>query len=326
MTSVRHLHAVTPAEAELLGLRMEALERLRRRYRKAESRRAMEGSLRRLVMAFSGTERTVETFEWELLVDEDLAGEVWAAVASRYSKATALKDASFLREMLRSCRRVGLITHDQYASARSFETRGLTGGPAAGRTLGPDEVARLVRACSREPNPALRLRDTALILTLASTGARRSEVAPVEYQDVHLDEGRIWLVHTKGGRPRNAWLHPASTEALRLWSGRADRESMALFPPLSRTGRPLERSMSSHQVWKVVRKRADQAGLAGVAPHDLRRFVVSSLLDTTHDLALVARIVGHTNPATTARYDRRPDAASRAAIETLALPTCHLAS
>jgi len=42
-------------------------------------------------------------------------------------------------------------------------------------------------------------------------------------------------------------------------------------------------------------------------------------------LALVARVVGRSNPATTAGYDRRPDAASRAAVNTLLLPCFPLA-
>lgn len=326
MTPARHLRVVTPAEAELLGLRLEALERLRRRYRKAESRRTMEGSLRRLVQTFSQGERSIETFEWELLIDDDLASEVWASVARRYSKATALKDASFLREMLRSCRKVGLLTHEQYASARSFETRGLEGGPKAGRGLTTDEVAAIVRACTEDSSPSVRMRDTALLLALASTGARRTEVASVARVDVHLRESRIWLQHTKNGHPRNAWLHPAAIAAIDEWLDYVGDASSALLPPLSRTGRPLgDDPMSAHQVWKIVKRRSEEAGLVGVTPHDLRRFVVSSLLDSTRDLALVARVVGHSNPATTAGYDRRPDAASRAAVNTLQLPCFPLA-
>jgi integrase/recombinase XerD len=325
MTTARHLHAVTPAEAEILSLRLEALERLRRRFKKAETRRAMEGSLRRLVRTFAEDERTIETFEWELLIDEDLAAEVWSSVATRYSKATAMRDASFLREMLRSCLKTGLMTHDQCASACSFDTKGLDESPRAGRGLSSEEVARIVWACQAEGNPNVCLRDSALILALASTGARRSEIASVERQDVHLVEGRLWLAQTKSGRPRNAWLHSSSIQAIGAWMERVVPTGTALFPPLSRTGRPLPGAMSAHQVWKIIRKRAEQAGVENVTPHDLRRFVVSSLLDSTRDLALVARVVGHSNPATTARYDRRPDAASRAAIETLQLPVLPLA-
>mgnify|MGYP001168467769 CR=1 FL=1 len=316
------LRIVTDAEADVLGLRAEALARLRRRYPKAESRRAMEGSLKRLVETFTGGVRTVDTFEWELLVDEELTSEVWDAVACRYARATALKDASFLREMLRSCSKLGLLTYEQYASARSFETRGGTVGPRAGRHLTPADVNRLVAACQNDNGSAsVALRDTAVILCLASSAARRSELAAVTADNVHLHERRLWLTNTKSGRPRDAWLHPSSAEALALWIDHLGCSRQAVFPALSRTGRPLaDEPMSDHQIWKIVHRRAEQAGLSGMTPHDLRRFVVSTLLDNTHDLALVARIVGHANPTTTAGYDRRPDERSRAAVATLALP------
>lgn len=316
------LRVVTDEEADLLGRRAEALVRLRRRYPKPESRRAMEGSLKRLVETFTDGARTVDTFEWECLVDDDLTGEVWGAVASRYARATALKDASFLREMLRSCSKVGLLTYEQYTSARSFETRGGNVRPQAGRHLSPDDVNRLVHACQYDnASTSVGLRDTAVILGLASSAARRSELAAVTIDNVHLEEHRIWLTNTKNGRPRNAWLHPSSAESLGLWIQHLGPHRTAVFPALSRTGRPLaDEPMSDHQIWKIINRRAQQAGLAGLTPHDLRRFVVSTLLDNTRDLALVARVVGHANPATTAGYDRRPDDRSRAAVATLSLP------
>jgi integrase len=57
-----------------------------------------------------------------------------------------------------------------------------------------------------------------------------------------------------------------------------------------------------------------------VTPHDMRRFVVTRLLEGGHDLLLVSRLVGHSDPAVTKLYDRRPAEACRAAVRTLPLP------
>jgi len=67
-------------------------------------------------------------------------------------------------------------------------------------------------------------------------------------------------------------------------------------------------------------KRAKQAGIAQAAPHDLRRTFISNLLDTNADLLTVQKLVGHADPATTAKYDRRGEAVKRQAVSKLNLP------
>lgn len=79
--------------------------------------------------------------------------------------------------------------------------------------------------------------------------------------------------------------------------------------------------MSTHQVWKIVGRRAAQVDLVWITPHDLRRFVVTTLLEHGFDIALVAKTVGHKNPTTTAGYDRRPGRRQRDAVAQIQLPT-----
>jgi integrase len=64
----------------------------------------------------------------------------------------------------------------------------------------------------------------------------------------------------------------------------------------------------------AVMARARAAGVA-LTLHDFRRTLISDLLDEGVDLATVAKIVGHRDPKTTARYDRRPERARIVAIE-----------
>ena len=69
-----------------------------------------------------------------------------------------------------------------------------------------------------------------------------------------------------------------------------------------------------------LKRRARQAAIAECSPHDLRRSFVSSALEAGADLALVQALAGHASPTTTARYDRRPEAARAAAARLVHVP------
>lgn len=325
MTTGGGLHVVAPHEADLLGRRAEALRLFLARYRhNPGSQQTMYKALARVVHDFTRGRYRPETFEWEILVAADITGDVWGASASRHSRATALRDASALRVMLNCLHRVGLLSWEQYQAARAFETKNAHGYdlPPAGRYLSEADVAKIVEACqSSTSHQTTRVRDTALVLTFASTGCRGVELTGMRTEHLYLDERRVWLAHAKGGRQRDAWLHPAAVTALDRWLDVAGRARGPLFAPLDRAGKVKSASpLSGHQVWKIVRARAAAAGFPDVTPHDFRRFVISTLL-STHDLTLVCKVAGHANPATTARYDRRPAQGQRDAIATIDLPT-----
>ena len=319
-----HLRAVTEEQAEALALRAEALGRFKARYRhNPESQRAMLGALRRLAGTFSRGRYDEATFPWEMLVDEDLTATLCATVAAGYARKTAVKDASALRVMLGCCQRVGLLTYEELQHARNIEVTWGAHRPPAGHYLSEHDVGQIVGACaSGAAGRNTRIRDTALIMALASTGARGDELMGVLVENTDLLSSRLWLHRTKSGLPRDAWLHPEAVRAIARWLDVRGPAPGPLFVPLSRTGRPLldHGELSTHQARKMVRLRAAEAGHDGITLHDLRRFLISTMLEGGVDLALAAKVVGHQNPTTTAGYDRRPAQQQRDAVARLHLP------
>ena len=320
-----HLHVVEAREAEVLELRAEAFDRFQRRYRhNPGSQQTMVRALEAFARLSSNGDCQAVNYPWELLTDELVVEELWRDVIGHRSRNTALKWATAIRVMLSCCRRVGLLTHDELLHASAFETT--NGGKVlkpAGHYLSEESVNALLDACSHggTGGAAVRIRDHALVAVLASSAVRSVEITGLEVDNLVLGEHRLDLAITKGSRPREAWLHPVAIEALEAWLAIRGRAPGPLFVPLSRTGRPMvdRGALSYHQVWRIVRRRAAEAGLGAVTPHDLRRFVVTTLLANGHDLLLVCRIAGHVRPETTAGYDRRPAAAQREAVESLQL-------
>jgi site-specific recombinase XerD len=69
----------------------------------------------------------------------------------------------------------------------------------------------------------------------------------------------------------------------------------------------LLRRMSPQSIYDRMDWIGARAGVKQFSPHDLRRSLISALLDGGADLVAVQRLAGHASPTTTARYDRRSE-------------------
>jgi integrase len=148
---------------------------------------------------------------------------------------------------------------------------------------------------------------------------RRAELAGLQL-DAFDNEAETLKVRGKRNKERSVPVTGGAAEALRDWIGTRGSEPGPLFCPITKGGKIEQRQMNSQAIYDALRKRAAEAEIKQLSPHDFRRTFVSDLLDQGADISTVQQLAGHSSPQTTARYDRRGEAAKRKAVNLLHVP------
>jgi len=240
-----------------------------------------------------------------------------ARLAANYAPATANKMLSALRGTLKAAWQLGQVDADAYHKAASVESvKGET--LPAGRNIQAGELAALMDACQVDQSAA-GVRDAAIIGILYTCGLRRAELVKLDLGDYDADAGAL-TVHGKGSKDRLAYPTSGALVALADWLTIRGDAPGALFWPVTKGGELRPRRLTTQAVYKMLGKRAHEAGIKDLSPHDFRRTVAGDLLDAGADLVTVQKILGHSDPKTTARYDRRGERAKRKAAELLHIP------
>ena len=174
-------------------------------------------------------------------------------------------------------------------------------------------------ACA-EGAPNAGVRDAAMIGLLYAAGLRRAELVALNREDYTAESGEL-VVRGKGQKERLVWVDNGAEDALSDWLTIRGDEPGPIFLPVNKGDRlqPGHR-MTSQAVYNMLGKRAREAGVRSLSPHDLRRSFVSDLLDAGADISTTAKLAGHASMQTTARYDRRGEEAKRKAVSLLHVP------
>jgi integrase/recombinase XerD len=175
------------------------------------------------------------------------------------------------------------------------------------------EVEALLEAAGSTSDPDPRvLRDRALLEFLYGTGARISEAAGLDVDDLHIttDSGQagrrdpVVLLSGKGGKQR---VVPVGSYAARALEAYLVRGRPALLAH-SRKGTPAVflnargGRLTRQGAWGVLAAAAERAGTGGASPHTLRHSFATHLLDGGADIRVVQELLGHASVATTQVY------------------------
>ncbi|MEV0996846.1 tyrosine-type recombinase/integrase [Nonomuraea sp. NPDC050202] len=302
------------------------------------SKTAMRGCLDRLARIIRGAplddqEVTGEDFPWHVLRYEHTTRLRAKLLQQGWSAAYINKHLVALRRVLKESWRLGLVSLEESQRAGDLEPERTSVQPA-GQHLPPEVVAALLDACDApdKPGDPAGVRDKAMLATLYRAGLRRDELVRLTLADWDPTEHELRVLG-KGNKERDTYVPADVADLIAAWISVRGRTPGALFPSVwkggrlrtDHTGRPAH--MTGQALRKMLIKRIAQAAhneptIAGkkIAPHDFRRTFIGDLLDEGVDLATAQALAGHASPTTTARYDRRPKATRRAAVQRLRLP------
>jgi integrase len=209
-----------------------------------------------------------------------------AKVGIKNGRYAANRLLALLRAMFNKAGDIGFIAPNPTAGIKKFSEE------KRDRFLHGDDLRAFFASLAQEPHAILR--DFFFVSLL--TGARRSNVQTARWEDIDFAIGLWRIPETKSGQPVVVPLVAAVVEILRM-RHLAAAGSPWVFPSRGKTGHIVEPKAA----WARIIKRA---GLSDVRPHDLRRSLGSWMAMTGAGLPVVGKMLGHTQPTTTAIYAR----------------------
>ncbi len=237
---------------------------------------------------------------------------------------------SAMRRVLKECWRLGYISVERYQRAVDLER--ISGDAVSqaqtGRHVERDEITALLEACA--DNSRAGVRDAALIAVAYNCGLRRAELSALAMEDVDMTQLSLRVVG-KGNKERMVYVGQATAAYLAAWLrvrggytgavfGRITKADRLLLAADHKAGGKAVAHMSDQAIYAIFKRRAGQALVDSFSPHDMRRTFAGNLLDAGADLVIVQKLMGHSDPGTTAGYDRRSARAQRDAVERLNIP------
>jgi integrase/recombinase XerD len=232
--------------------------------------------------------------------------------ASGYGRATVLVTLAALKGILTQAFRMRLMTADDYANATLWDNPP-PDGSLAGREVLQEEIEKIQAYIATERGAYGAYLETVFVLLLG-TGLREIEAAHLA-RDAYNPDAQTIKVLRKGGKWAELPLGPNEVRALNEWiiiretfERQIKSEALLLRVQRNNTVRPRSATITGQTLIDLCVRISKAAGVARFRPHDLRRtFCSRCLREKDTDVFIVQRLMGHSKPETTRRYDRRTD-------------------
>jgi integrase len=257
--------------------------------------------------------------------------DLLAAIAEGRARPAKAEACSRGRRKLQPARptpvranRVGEVLRKMFSLAVKWKMR--ADNPAQGfyrrgeverdRFLSIDEIDRLAAAL----NAAEDQRAASIMRMCMLTGARLGEVREARFEQFDLNH-LIWTKQSAHTKQRRTHRLPISEDVAAIVRQR--RVAVAagvgwLFPgdALGADGLPKDQPVQDlRKFWSAIQR---EAGLPDVRVHDLRHTFASLLATGGSSLALIGKLLGHTQAQTTRRYAHLAERPLREGVDSVA--------
>lgn len=180
-----------------------------------------------------------------------------------------------------------------------------------------EEISRIKEAVKQETNALKRLRDSAILELLFSSGVRISELVQLKHKQLNFELGEF-TVRGKGDKLRLVFMSDTASKLLKEYLKQRNDNHPALFVSHSHIGNSvtdqintLSKETNQHNpagltarsVQRIIKKYAGLAGITHkVTPHTFRHSFATDLLQNGADIRSVQTLLGHASITTTQIY------------------------
>lgn len=170
-------------------------------------------------------------------------------------------------------------------------------------SLSQEQVIELLNASGPEPDvehaDPLRLRNRAILELMYSSGARVSEIAGLDVDEV-VDHG--WLrIRGKGSKERLVPVGSFALKALEAYLVRVRPILVSKSGTASLFVNQRGTRLSRQSIWEIIQSSGKACNLE-VHPHSLRHSFATHLIEGGADVRVVQELLGHASVATTQIY------------------------
>ena len=171
------------------------------------------------------------------------------------------------------------------------------------RFLDDSERERFLKVCQNSQSPFLYI----LVVLALSTGARKMEIASLQWKDVDLQRGLIFLHDTKNGDKRSLPLVGTAKDLMKKHFKNSNENTNLVFP-----AKNLKEPIDIRTPFKTALKKAE---IEDFKWHDLRHSAASYLAMNGASLAEIAAVLGHKTLSMVKRYSHLSDNHTAGVVE-----------